>query len=420
VREESIARRFGLAFGAMALGRSLFMAHCEIQGDKEDAGHWLCQIKHLEHLDVECPEATLRMAQYVGNVTILGRNFTPFQAERKAAEMGILGLIAVTGLDAEGTLLPEETLRGMSDLLSMARFDSKTGFFHEIEETNLLSHWDEIATELANNHKARSWAELGGVQVACTISLEAEDFPYPEEIDTPGTYYHANRELLDSLGVNASIVESLLQKADPAASGRPECISEFNRLCAMMDPYAEEEISIASQGILRDPKKLTGEDNQSTSRSSPNKEKEESYSTKPSRPQSAVSRGLKRGPQRHVREEESEWSIKKLPAKSCLRMAVEQLSRFMLSNKILIRRTLSTGTFSSLTAQGSCGQFVFFEEDQNRWVSGVQQSSESAVVGALLGLQGRATEKPHFSLKVGDLSSRARALLKSSEKVGNY
>ena len=96
-------------------------------------------------------------------------------------------------------------------------------------------------------------------------------------------------------------------------------------------------------------------------------------------------------------------------------MAVEQMSRFMLSNKILLRRTLDTGSFSSLSAAGSVGQCVYQDEEAG-WVSGIQQVPESATIGALLGLGGRATERHHFSLKVGDLSRRARAMMRTSER----
>ena len=230
---------------------------------------------------------------------------------------------------------------------------------------------------------------------------------------------------------------------NPAASADPAVVAEFNRMCTLMEPYAQEEAGPAG----RSPGKSPG-DAPVIARDRDKKPIPRPMSASPARPQSALpGKGSRRG--------EGASVVARLPAKSALRMAVEQMSRFMLSNKVraartlgasltvfrdfsqvLIRRTLATGSFSSLHAEGSVAQFVYHDAELGsparpprsrsrptphprpipRWVSGAHQSPESAVVGALIGLGGQATGKASFALKVGDLAKRTRALMKSSER----
>jgi len=187
-----------------------------------------------------------------------------------------------------------------------------------------------------------------------------------------------------------------------------------------MEPYAvaEEEAALqAGAGTSGSPPRPLHGGGEQRDKAHQREGEASSPATKPMRPTSAVRRegGSPAGKAGKQRGSGNKGSPSlRFSAKSALKMAVEQMSRFMLSNKILLRRTLSTGSFSSLHAKGSVGQFVYYDTEQG-WVSGVHQSPESAVIGALLGLGGHATEKAHFSLRVGDLAKRTRALMKSSE-----
>jgi len=197
----------------------LFLSFAALSAERgEDASsHWLFQIKHLEHLNVECPEAILRMAQHVGNVTLGGRVVTPKAAERAAGEMALLSFLAVTGLDERGELIAEGTLRGMGELLATSPYDPRMGHWGAVHHPTLQEAWGRVSTQLSRDHKARTWTELGGQTVSCSVSLEKGDFPPPGVDETPGGYYHRNRELLDALGVDAGSVEGALAEANPAA-----------------------------------------------------------------------------------------------------------------------------------------------------------------------------------------------------------
>jgi len=376
VRREEIARRFGFAFGSLALSRVLFMNYAEFAPKDVPTSHWLHQIKHLEHLNVECPEPILRLVQHVGHLTHGGRIFIPQACERQAGEAAVQAFVALTGLDEEGGLLPEDVVQGIWQVLSVAPFDSDSGCFSAMHPAQLIDVWDAVATRLSEQSEQVVMRDYGGVSARYFLKIQAEHMPLPQDGDTAGSWFARHRAFLQDFQIDCSAVEEALSATDPLTSIPPAAVHEYNRLCDLMEPFTD------------DPEEGDGPD--------------EGYRLPPDCAGAPV-------------QDDKRPKKRRLPVRACLRVAVEQLSRFMLTNKVYLRRTLSTGSFSSLGAAGSIAQFVY-KAAGREWVSGIQQSAESAVMGALLGLGGQATPSPHFVLKVGDLKKRKQALLKTSER----
>jgi len=101
--------------------------------------------------------------------------------------------------------------------------------------------------------------------------------------------------------------------------------------------------------------------------------------------------------------------------KTALSAALRQLGQFNLNFRTLLRRTLSTGSYASMRTAGSLAQLVYSSPSHSsNYVSAVQQSSDSAVLGCLLKLGGRTSRAATFKMNVTNLSKRRQALINSS------